>query len=67
MRSFFAKLSIVVEEADECAFWLEIIRDAEVHTSEKTDELLNESMEILKVVSKSRKTLKDKKEQGKNS
>lgn len=64
---FFAKLSIVVEEADECAFWLEIIRDAEVYASEKTDELLNESMEILKVVSKSRKTLKDKKEREKNS
>lgn len=64
---FFAKLSIVVEEADEVAFWLEIIRDADIYQTGRTAALLAESMEILKIVSKSRKTLKDKKEKQTNS
>ncbi len=60
-NEFFSKLSIVVEEADETEFWLEIIRESEIDTSKKSLELLKESGEILKIVSKSRKTLKDKK------
>ena len=60
-NEFFSKLSIVVEEADETEFWLEIIKEAEIDSSKKTDELLKESREILKIMSKSRKTLKDKK------
>jgi len=58
---FFSKLSIVVEEADETEFWLEIIIESEILDSKETKILLKESEEILKIVSKSRKTLKDKK------
>lgn len=58
---FFSKLSIVVEEADESAFWIEIIKDADISVSKETTNLLKEATEILKIVSKSRKTLKDKK------
>jgi four helix bundle protein len=60
-NEFFSKLSIVVEEADETVFWLEIIRESEIDTSKRALELLKESEEVLKIVSKSRKTLKDKK------
>ena len=59
---FFSKLSIVVEEADESVFWLEIIKDAEISNTKETSSILNEATEILKIVAKSRKTLKDKKQ-----
>lgn len=58
---FFSKISIVVEEADETVFWLEMIEEADILKNEETTTLLNEATEILKIVSKSRKTLKDKK------
>jgi four helix bundle protein len=58
---FFSKLSIVVEEADESVFWIEIIKDANIFNSNETTTILNEATEILKIVAKSRKTLKDKK------
>lgn len=60
-NEFFSKLSIVVEEADETEFWLEIIKESGIDDSKRANELLKESGEILKIVSKSRKTLKDKK------
>lgn len=59
---FFSKLSIVVEEADETVFWLEIIQETDIFNSDTTTILKNEATEILKIVSKARKTLKDKKE-----
>ena len=59
---FFSKLSIVVEEADETCFWLEIIIEADIKDSKETHVLLKEAGEILKIVSKSRKTVKDKKD-----
>ena len=58
---FFSKLSIVVEESDESVFWLELIKDSDILNSNETTVILNEATEILKIVSKSRKTLKDKK------
>lgn len=58
---FFSKLSIVVEEADESVFWIEIIKDAEISNTKETTSILKEATEILKIVAKSRKTLKRKK------
>lgn len=58
---FFSKLSIVVEEADETVFWFEIIQEAEILNNKQTVTLFNEAIEILKIVAKSRKTVKDKK------
>lgn len=57
-REFFSKLSIVVEEADESAFWLEVIHEAGLssNTSE-LNRLTQEIFEILKVMSKSRNTV----------
>jgi hypothetical protein len=53
--------SYVVEEADETLFWFEIIIEAEIKGSKETRVLLQESEEILKIVSKSRKTFKENK------
>ena len=59
---FFSKLSIVVEEADESVFWIEMLKDADISNTKETTNLLKEATEILKIVAKSRKTLKDKKQ-----
>ncbi|WAC09703.1 four helix bundle protein [Dyadobacter pollutisoli] len=55
-REFFAKLSITIEEADESLFWMEIISEAELLPIEKLQNLMNEATEIIKILSKARKT-----------
>ena len=57
---FHSKLSIVVEEADESAFWMEILVEAEVVPSKALDYLSDEANQILKIVSASRKTVSSK-------
>lgn len=52
-----AKLSIVEEEADESAFWLEVIPEAELMTATKTQALLQEAGELTAIMVASRKTL----------
>ncbi len=52
---FFAKLSIVVEEADETLFWLEIMEETGIVPAAKLTELKNETTELLKIFAKSRK------------
>ncbi|MEO9849640.1 MAG: four helix bundle protein [Reichenbachiella sp.] len=52
---FFAKVSIVVEEADESLFWSEVIDESEMSKDEKLNWLTQECTEIVKVVSKARK------------
>ena len=54
---FFSKLSIVVEEADETEMWLELVIASKVNESDLAQSLYNESLEILKIMSKARKSL----------
>lgn len=58
-KEFFAKLSICVEEADECVFWLELLSDSGISNDELTHALTRESLEIIAVLAKSRKSFKD--------
>lgn len=58
---FYSKLSIVVEEADETAFWLEILIEAKISNKENANKLLVEVNEILAIVAKARKTVSEKK------
>ena len=44
---FLAKLGIVEEEADETAYWLELLVDAELVRADQASPLLNEANEIL--------------------
>jgi four helix bundle protein len=53
---FYSKICIVVEEADECVFWLEVITEADVLNNERTEKLLKEANEILSVVASSKRT-----------
>jgi four helix bundle protein len=57
-REFFSKMSIVVEEADEILFWLEMLRDTKFASKEQLQPLMDENLEILKIVSKARKNRK---------
>jgi len=58
---FHAKLSIVVEEADESVFWMEVLIDADVVAQTQLTTLMVEANQILRVTSTARKTVsKDK-------
>ena len=59
---FFSKFCIVVEEADETEYWLEIIKDSNLHT--ETDELqrlLHETNEITRIMTKAKSSTYGKK------
>lgn len=56
-RERFAKLCIVVEEADETLFWIEMLVEGNFITEDEMDKLKKESEEILKVMSAFRKKL----------
>lgn len=47
---FFSKISIVVEEADESLFWLEILHEAEIVSLDRLKLLLQEAEEIVKIM-----------------
>jgi four helix bundle protein len=55
---FLAKFSIVVEEADETSYWLELIATAELVKPERITDLLKESNELLAIFARSRRTAK---------
>lgn len=55
---FFSKVSIAVEEADETEMWLDLLIYSEISNNEKTLELYNESLEILKIMATIRKNSK---------
>lgn len=58
--SFIAKLSIVIEEADESAFWLEFVVDESLLSETMVRPLLDEANELAKLFISSRKTLQEK-------
>jgi len=58
--SFVAKLSIVLEETDESAFWLEFIIDENLLKTNLVEPLLKEAQELTAIFFSSRKTAKDK-------
>ncbi len=58
---YFAKLSIVVEEADETLFWMELLVEADIVSTTKIQNLMTESTELLAIFSTARKnTSQDK-------
>ncbi|MCO4819463.1 MAG: four helix bundle protein [Bacteroidetes bacterium] len=57
-KEFFSKLSIVVEEADETVFWLEVLHDGNfTHINEEISALLKEATEILVIFATARKKM----------
>lgn len=56
-REFFAKLSIVVEEADETEMWLDLIIESKILVNDLVIEMYNESLELIKILASMRKKL----------
>ena len=54
---FYAKISIVIEEADESLFWMEILIETKVIKQEILSLLMDEGQQILKILSAARKTM----------
>ncbi|GAB3935584.1 four helix bundle protein [Larkinella terrae] len=57
-NEFFAKISIVIEELDESLFWLETLIDTEIVTETRLSDLLSEGIQLVKMLSKSRNSIK---------
>ena len=55
---FVSKLSIVIEEADESCYWLELIIEGDLLPKEKVEALLDEANQITAMMVASRKTAK---------
>lgn len=55
---FISKMAVVVEEADETVFWLELLIDAKVVTAVSITPLRNECEELLRIFSSSLATAK---------
>ena len=53
---FISKISIVIEESDESAFWLEFIIDENLIKQELVTPLLNDAKELTSIFISSRKT-----------
>jgi four helix bundle protein len=55
---FAAKISIVVEEADETLYWLELLKESDLIASGRLAPLLQEANELVAIAVSSRKTAK---------
>ena len=55
---WYAKLCICIEEADEALFWLELLGDAAILPKPRLQQLEQEYLEILSILSKARKNAK---------
>jgi len=55
---FISKLSIVVEEADEAQFWLELLKEMNITNDLSVNELLKEANELVSIFVSSIKTTK---------
>ena len=61
---FVAKLGIVVEEIDECCYWLELIIDGKLIPQRKVESLRKEAEELTAIFVSSVRTAKTKSEIG---
>jgi four helix bundle protein len=57
-REFLSKLSVVIEEADESAFWLELLVEAGMMPESKLKDLQSEANQLVAIFNASRTTVK---------
>jgi len=55
---FVSKLGVVIEEADESAFWLELLSDAQLVPQAKLKDLHSEANQLIAIFNASRMTAK---------
>jgi len=63
-KEFISKLNVVVEEADETVFWLELLIEGEVLPVRKLEKLIAEANELLAILAASVRTAKTAKKRG---
>jgi four helix bundle protein len=57
---FIAKIGIVVEEADEAVFWLELLEESGTLSSQQMQLLMKEACELLSIFSASYRTVRSR-------
>ena len=57
---FVYKIEVVLQEADESHYWLEVVKDAEIKIGSDIDELIKEADEITAIFTATDKTGKNK-------
>ncbi|SRR5712692_154516 len=57
---FISKIGIVVEEADETVFWLEMLIETNIMSAGKMEKLLREANELLAIFAASQRTARRK-------
>ena len=62
---YYSKICIVLEEADETKFWIEMLTRIQIITMEETKALRNEVDQLVRLFSSIRKKMKEKVENGK--
>lgn len=53
---FITKMGVLVEEADETLFWLELLRDSAIIKASKLESMLDEANQLLAIFTASRRT-----------
>ena len=62
---FIYKIEVVLEEADESHYWLEVVKDAKLQTSTELDRLIKEANELTAIFAATDKTNKSKRNKSK--
>ena len=57
---FIYKIEIVLEEADESMYWLEVMRDSELKIGDEIERLIKEANELTAIFAATDKTAKEK-------
>jgi four helix bundle protein len=57
---FVAKIGVVVEEADESVFWLEMLAESGILDAKRMEELLKEARELTAVFTASQRTARNR-------
>ena len=55
---FINKIQIIIEEADESLYWLEVIEEAQIKTGNETKRLVKEANELTAIFTATNKTAK---------
>ena len=59
-NDFIYKIEVVLEEADESLYWLEVVKDAKLQEGKELDSLINEANELTAIFAATDKTNKAK-------
>ena len=59
-NDFIYKIEVVLEEADESHYWLEVVKDAKLQQGQELDRLINEANELAAIFAATDKTNKAK-------